>query len=125
MHPVQRIRSSERDTHVKYPPRKQACWRERTPVAKTKDAPISEKSDGAAGVIDPAIAALDYEQAVRELEALVESIEQGDIGLEASLASYRRGEQLLRHCKALLDTAETTVREMSLGELEQGSTSPR
>ena len=94
-------------------------------MAKKKDATISEKSDGAAGVIDPAIAALDYEQAVRELEALVESIEQGDIGLEASLASYRRGEQLLRHCKALLDTAEPTVREMSLGELEQGSTSPR
>ena len=67
---------------------------------------------------DPAIASLSYEEAVRELEKLVESIERGDIGLAESLASYRKGEQLLRHCKALLDKAELTVREMSLTDAE-------
>ena len=67
---------------------------------------------------DPAIANLSYEEAVRELEKLVESIERGDIGLAESLASYRKGEQLLRHCKALLDKAELTVREMSLTDAE-------
>ena len=68
--------------------------------------------------IDPAIANLSYEDAVRELEKLVESIELGDIGLAESLASYKKGEQLLRHCKGLLDKAELTVREMSLAEAE-------
>lgn len=68
--------------------------------------------------IDPAIANLSYEDAVRELEKLVESIERGDIGLAESLASYKKGEQLLRHCKGLLDKAELTVREMSLAEAE-------
>lgn len=74
---------------------------------------------GAAGV-DPAITAMSYEQAVKALEELVASIEQGEVGLEESLASYRRGEQLVRHCKALLDRAETTVRQLSVAELEQG-----
>jgi exodeoxyribonuclease VII small subunit len=69
--------------------------------------------------IDPTIAALSYEDAVRELESLVASIEQGDVGLEASLHSYRRGEQLVRHCKQLLDRAECTVRTLSVGEFER------
>jgi exodeoxyribonuclease VII small subunit len=70
---------------------------------------------------DPSIARLGYEDAIRELEHLVESIERGDVGLEASLAAYKKGEQLLRHCKGLLDRAELTVREMSLAEAEQSA----
>ena len=69
--------------------------------------------------LDPAIASMTYEEAVRALEEMVASIEQGDVGLEESLASYRRGEQLVRHCKALLDRAEATVRQLSLAEVEQ------
>ena len=71
------------------------------------------------GGIEPSIGALSYEEAMAQLEALVERIEQGEVGLEESLASYRRGEQLLRHLKGLLDRAETTVRELSLGDLER------
>jgi exodeoxyribonuclease VII small subunit len=71
--------------------------------------------------VDPAIASMTYEQAVKALEELVSAIEQGEVGLEESLASYRRGEQLVRHCRALLDRAETTVRQLSLGEIEQES----
>jgi exodeoxyribonuclease VII small subunit len=86
-----------------------------------------KKSEGAAGAestgagVDPAIASMTYEQAVKALEELVSAIEQGEVGLEESLASYRRGEQLVRHCKALLDRAETTVRQLSVAELEQGA----
>jgi exodeoxyribonuclease VII small subunit len=79
-----------------------------------------DTAGGEAGRLDPAIAALSYEDAMAQLEALVERIEQGEVGLEESLASYRRGEQLLRHLKALLDRAETTVRELSLVDLERG-----
>lgn len=86
-------------------------------------------SDGGGGTeaantgVDPAIAAMTYEHAVKALEELVASIEQGEVGLEESLASYRRGEQLVRHCKALLDRAETTVKQLSVAELEHGSSS--
>jgi exodeoxyribonuclease VII small subunit len=84
--------------------------------------PASTDSNSAAELTsDPSIARLGYEDAIRELEQLVESIERGDVGLEASLAAYKKGEQLLRHCKGLLDRAELTVREMSLAEAEQSA----
>jgi exodeoxyribonuclease VII small subunit len=85
---------------------------------KTGDG-VRGSEPGGDGGVDPTIAALGYEDAVRQLEALVASIEQGEVGLEESLASYRRGEQLVRHCKALLDRAETTVRQLSVGEIDQ------
>lgn len=88
-------------------------------MSKKKDGTGDSSVDAAAGV-DLTIAQLSYEDAMKELEDLVERIEQGDVGLEASLASYRRGEQLLRHLKGLLDRAETTVRTMSLAEAERG-----
>lgn len=90
-------------------------------MSKKKDG-IGELSVDGAARVDPTIAQLSYEDAMKELEELVERIEQGDVGLEASLASYRRGEQLLRHLKGLLDRAETTVRTMSLAEAERGMT---
>ena len=74
---------------------------------------------------NPAVDKLGYEDAMRELEQLVESIERGDIGLAESLAAYRKGEQLLRHCKGLLDKAELTVREMSLSDAEQAAADAR
>ncbi|MEY5031317.1 MAG: hypothetical protein RL354_348 [Planctomycetota bacterium] len=86
-----------------------------------KKSTATDLSPSASTATDPAIAALGYEEAVRELEQLVESIERGDIGLAESLAAYRKGEQLLRHCKALLDKAELTVRELSLAEAEQAA----
>ena len=84
------------------------------------DAPTREVERGSEAASDAGIARLGYEDAVRELEALVESIEQGEVSLEASLQAYRRGEQLVRHCRRLLDAAEATVRETNVGELEQG-----
>lgn len=52
-----------------------------------------KKSEGAAGAestgagVDPAIASMTYEQAVKALEELVSAIEQGEVGLEESLTS--------------------------------------
>jgi len=86
-------------------------------MAKKKD-PTNEPSSP----IDADIQALGYEDAVEKLEELVESIERGDVGLEQSLASYRRGEMLLRHCRALLDKADLSVREMTLADAENGGT---
>ncbi|MFZ9915334.1 MAG: exodeoxyribonuclease VII small subunit [Phycisphaerales bacterium] len=86
-------------------------------MAKKKDT-----SSDSSSPIDADIQALGYEEAVEKLEELVESIERGDVGLEQSLASYRRGEMLLRHCRALLDRADLSVREMSLSDAENGGT---
>ena len=52
---------------------------------------------------------LDYEAAVKELEALVEKLEQGDISLEESLQLYERGVLLTRDCQESLKAAEQKV----------------
>nr|WP_207161343.1 exodeoxyribonuclease VII small subunit [Rhabdochromatium marinum] len=54
--------------------------------------------------------AVHFEQSLGELEALVERLEQGDLPLEESLATFERGIHLSRHCQKALDEAEQRVR---------------
>jgi exodeoxyribonuclease VII small subunit len=51
----------------------------------------------------------DFEQALAELEVLVEKMEQGDLSLEESLQSFERGIQLTRSCQQALQQAEQKV----------------
>jgi exodeoxyribonuclease VII small subunit len=55
---------------------------------------------------------LTYEQAIVELESIIDRIEQGEVGLEESLTQFRRGEALLKRCRAILNVAEQQVREV-------------
>lgn len=52
----------------------------------------------------------DFETALRELEALVASMEAGQLSLEQSLAAYRRGAELMQYCQKTLNEAQTQVR---------------
>lgn len=61
-----------------------------------------------------------YEQALGELEALIERIEQGEIGLEQSLTEYRRGAALLKQCRGILETAEQQIEELTADQGEDG-----
>jgi exodeoxyribonuclease VII small subunit len=50
---------------------------------------------------------LSYEDAIGELESLVQKMESGTLSLEDSLAAYRRGAELVAHCrKALADVQQ-------------------
>lgn len=51
----------------------------------------------------------DFEVAMKELEALVEKLEQGDLPLEESLAAFERGVMLTRTCQTALKEAEQKV----------------
>lgn len=53
---------------------------------------------------------LSFEAAVAEIEGIVARIETGELSLEESLAAYRRGAELLRHCQGRLDDAEQQLR---------------
>ncbi len=60
-----------------------------------------------------------FEEALAELEGLVEQMEAGDLSLEASLAAFERGVKLTRHCQASLKAAELKVKVLTeSGELE-------
>ena len=52
---------------------------------------------------------LDFETAMRDLEELVERLEQGDLPLEESLAAFERGIMLTRSCQTALKEAEQKV----------------
>lgn len=54
-----------------------------------------------------------FEQALSELESLVETLEQGDLSLEESLKSFERGVALTRTCQAALKEAEQKVQILS------------
>ncbi len=52
---------------------------------------------------------LSFEDALSELESLVERMEQGELSLEDSLKSFERGVALTRTCQQALKAAEQKV----------------
>lgn len=60
----------------------------------------------------------DYESALAELEALVAEMESGQLPLEASLAAYKRGAELLQYCRQQLAAAEQQVKILENGTLQ-------
>jgi len=55
----------------------------------------------------------DFETAVAQVEELIDKIEQGEIGLEESVAAYEQGVKLIGRCRAILDTAEQKIIELT------------
>jgi exodeoxyribonuclease VII small subunit len=54
-----------------------------------------------------------FEEAERELEAIVERLERGAVGLDEALALWERGEELYRLCRGHLDHAQGKVEELA------------
>lgn len=59
---------------------------------------------------------LTYEQAIEKLESIIDQIESGDVGLEASLAQTEQGMKLIARCRAILDRAEQKIVELSVDD---------
>jgi len=70
---------------------------------------------------DPAIAELGYEEAIEELERIVERMEGGESTLEESLREYARGDALVRRCRQVLDQAEQRIQSISGQQLDAGA----
>lgn len=70
------------------------------------------------------IAAMTFEQALKELEQIVGKLERGDVELEPSISLYERGEALRAHCEQLLRRIEAKVEKITLDSQGQptGST---
>ncbi|MEM6854385.1 MAG: exodeoxyribonuclease VII small subunit [Planctomycetota bacterium] len=54
-----------------------------------------------------------FEQAVDQLEGLIEQIESGEIGLEDALKRYEDGTKLIQRCRSILDSAEKKIAELT------------
>ena len=59
------------------------------------------------------ISKLSFEQAIKELTGIVESIEQGEISLQDSLGQYEHGMALIKHCRTILQKAEARIEKIS------------
>ncbi|HMU63249.1 MAG TPA: exodeoxyribonuclease VII small subunit [Nitrosomonas sp.] len=58
-----------------------------------------------------------FEAASAELESIVIKMESGQMTLEASLAAYKRGMELLQYCQKALQNAQQQIRVLEDGNL--------
>ena len=59
-----------------------------------------------------------FEAALSELEAIVASMEGGQVPLKESLEAYRRGAELLKYCQATLKEAQLEIEVLEKGVLK-------
>ena len=66
----------------------------------------------------PAAAPASYEDALGELDRLVQTMEAGQLPLDRLLESYKRGADLLSFCRTRLDAVEQQVKVLEDGRLK-------
>ena len=55
---------------------------------------------------------ISFEEAMKKLEDMVDSLESGVLGLEESLETFEKGMSLVRICQKKLDDAETKIAKL-------------
>jgi exodeoxyribonuclease VII small subunit len=62
----------------------------------------------------PDIAEMPFEDALAELEKIVDQLEKGAVALDESIGLYERGEALKKRCDELLKNAEMRIEKITL-----------
>jgi exodeoxyribonuclease VII small subunit len=70
------------------------------------------------------IASLSFEQALAELERIVDELESGKTDLEQSIDAYERGARLKAHCEAKLKEAQLRVEKIIVGQAGPAGVEP-
>ena len=68
--------------------------------------------------VAPAAAPASYEEALGELDRLVQTMEAGQLPLDRLLESYKRGADLLSFCRTRLEAVEQQVKVLEDGRLK-------
>lgn len=86
----------------------------------SEDPPADPPEDAPAGAAEPPEDAeeMPFEEAIEELEGIVEDLEDGELPLEDAMERFERGLGLVKTCRSKLEQAELKVEEL----LEDGST---
>jgi exodeoxyribonuclease VII small subunit len=71
--------------------------------------------ESASGDLPREVVAMSFEQALAELEKIVQDLERGQLDLDAAITAYERGTQLKLHCEGKLREAQLRVEKISLG----------
>jgi len=72
-----------------------------------------EIKNGLTKIIAGDVSKLTFEQAIKELTAIVGKIEQGEIALGDSLQQYEKGMSLIKHCRKILQDAEKRIEKIA------------
>ena len=67
---------------------------------------------------------LSFEQALAELEVIVQNLESGNVELEQSISMYERGAALKAHCESKLKDAKLKIEKIVLNADRQVSAEP-
>ena len=60
------------------------------------------------------IAKMSFEDALKELETIVRSLESGSGQLDAAIDAYERGAALKKHCEAKLREAQAKIEKITI-----------
>ncbi len=63
-----------------------------------------------------AVDKMSYEEAFKELQSVVETMEGGELPLKDSLAHFERGQALSARCSELLEEAQLRLRQLTENE---------
>ena len=69
------------------------------------------------------IAALSFEEGMKQLEDIVRTFESGGLTLQQSVSAYEAGMQLRQHCDTLLKTAKIRMEEVQRNAQESDTAS--
>ena len=58
------------------------------------------------------LASISFEDALRELETIVASLERGDVSLDDAISAFERSTALKAHCQARLEEARMKVEQI-------------
>lgn len=60
-----------------------------------------------------------FEQALEQLEGIVDSMENGDVPLEDLVTKFQEGDALLKHCNKRLKDAELKIEKLKTNSDDQ------
>ncbi|MBN9541024.1 MAG: exodeoxyribonuclease VII small subunit [Reyranella sp.] len=84
----------------------------RRPPGAQNQAHISEANLAKEPALPKDIAALSFEDALKELEGIVQQLERGQVKLDEAISAYERGALLKRHCEQRLAEAKMKVEKI-------------
>ncbi len=66
---------------------------------------------------------ISFEQAIEELETMVDTMESGQLPLEQLITNYERGATLVQHCETVLNDARERLELITINTEEKSSPS--
>ena len=62
---------------------------------------------------------MSFEDAMKELEKLVDSLDKGDVSLDEAITAYDRGSQLKEYCEKKLNEAKMKIETIQSSDKEE------